>query len=96
MAFENTSEFWNPKRRGSPICYNSEAAKTLIPILMIRTGLALAGKSKAELKEGLKAAIGKGELPAIEPSAMAHMQSKGKGSLTARRKNYGRRQEWRR
>jgi hypothetical protein len=74
-AFENSPEFWNPKRRG-PVCYNPQAAKTLIPILMIRTRLALAGKSKAEMKEGLKAAIQKGELPAIEPSAMAYMMSK--------------------
>jgi hypothetical protein len=43
---------------------------------MIRTRLALAGKSKAEIKEGLKAAIEKGELPAIEPSGMSFMLSK--------------------
>jgi hypothetical protein len=74
-AFENSPEFWNPKRRG-PVCYNPQAAKTLIPILMIRTRLALAGKSKAEMKEGVKAAIAKGELPALEPGAMAFMYSK--------------------
>ncbi len=74
-AFENSPEFWNPKRRG-PVCYNPQAAKTLIPILMIRTKLALAGKSKAEMKQGVQAAIEKGELPALEPSAMAYMYSK--------------------
>jgi hypothetical protein len=74
-AFENSPEFWNPKRRG-PVCYNPQAAKTLIPILMIRTKLALAGKSKAEMKEGVKAAIEKGEVPDLEPSAMAYMYSK--------------------
>src|SRR5271169_3585680 len=63
-AFEKSPEFWNPKRRG-PVCYNPQAAKTLVPILLIRTKLALAGKSKAEMKEGLKAAIEKGELPAL-------------------------------
>jgi hypothetical protein len=73
--FDNSPEFWNPKRRG-PVCYNPEAAKTLIPILLIRTKLALAGKSKAEMKEGLKDATEKGELPALEPSAMAYMYSK--------------------
>jgi hypothetical protein len=72
----DTPEFWNPKRRG-PICFNQEAAKTLVPLLMIRTRLALAGKSKAEIKEGLKAAIDKGELPAIEPSGMSYMLAKG-------------------
>jgi hypothetical protein len=73
--FENSPEFWNPVRRG-PVCYNPQAARTLIPILLIRTRLALAGKSKAEMKEGLKAAIAKGELPALEPSSMAYMLSK--------------------
>jgi hypothetical protein len=71
----DSPEFWNPKRRG-PICFNREAAKTLVPLLMIRTRLALAGRSKAEIKEGLKAAIDKGELPAIEPSGMSYMLSK--------------------
>ena len=73
--FDNSSEFWNPKRRG-PVCYNPQAAKTVVPLVMIRTRLALAGKSKAEMKEGLKAAIEKGELPAIEPSGMSFMLSK--------------------
>src|SRR5215469_4030049 len=73
--FENSPEFWNPKRRG-PVCCNPQAARTLVPILMIRTRLALAGKSKAEMKEGLDAAIEKGELPALEPGAMADMYSK--------------------
>jgi hypothetical protein len=48
----------------------------LLPILVIRTRLALAGKSKAEMKEGMKAAIQKGELPALEPDGMAYMLSK--------------------
>jgi len=74
-AFEDTPEFWNPRRRG-PVCYNVEAAKTMVPLLMIRTRLALAGKAKAEIKEGLKAAIEKGELPAIEPGGMSYMMSK--------------------
>ncbi len=29
--FENSPEFWNPKRRG-PVCYNPAAARTLLPI----------------------------------------------------------------
>jgi hypothetical protein len=73
--FENSPEFWNPKRRG-PVCYNPQAAKTLLPITLIRTKLALAGKSKAEMNEGMKATIEKGELPALEPGSMAYMLSK--------------------
>jgi hypothetical protein len=72
---DSSHEFWNPKRRG-PVCYNPQAAKTLLPITLIRTKLALAGKSKVEMNEGMKAAIEKGELPALEPGAMAYMQSK--------------------
>jgi len=81
-AFENTPEFWNPRRRG-PVCFNPEAAKTMVPLLMIRTRLALAGKSKLEMKEGLKAAVEKGELPAIEPGGMSYMMSK-QGHLSDR------------
>jgi hypothetical protein len=73
--FGNSPEFWNPKRRG-PVCYNPQAARTLLPILLIRTRLALAGKSKAEMNEGMKEAIENGELPALEPGGMAYMLSK--------------------
>jgi hypothetical protein len=79
--FDNSPEFWNPKRRG-PVCYNQQAAKTLIPILLIRTKLALAGKSKAEMNEGMKAAIEKGN---CRPSSLARWPicSRSKDSLTA-------------
>ena len=80
--FDNSPEFWNPKRRG-PVCYNPQAAKTMLPITLIRTELALAGKSKAEMNEGMKTAIEKGKLPALEPGAMAYMQSK-QGFLNSR------------
>src|SRR5271169_1038100 len=80
--FEKSPEFWNPKRRG-PVCYNPQAARTMLPILLTRTRLALAGKSKAEMNEGMKAATEKGELPAIEPGGMAYMQSK-QGFLNSR------------
>jgi len=73
--FENSPEFWNPKRLG-PVCYNPQAARTVLPITLIRTRLALGGKSKAEMSEGMKAAIENGELPALEPGAMAYMLSK--------------------
>jgi hypothetical protein len=73
--FENSPEFWNPKRLG-PVCYNPQAAKTVLPITLIRTRLALGGKSKGEMSEGMRAAIENGELPALEPGAMAYMLSK--------------------
>jgi hypothetical protein len=68
-------EFWNPKNR-SPICYNPQAARTILPITYMRTKLALAGKSKAEIKDSMKTAVEKKELPALEPGAMCYMMSK--------------------
>ena len=68
-------EFWNPKNR-SPICYNPQAARTILPITYMRTRLALAGKSKAEIKDSMKTAVEKKELPALEPGAMCYMMSK--------------------
>jgi hypothetical protein len=69
------AEFWNPKKRGS-ICYNPQAARSVLPITYLRTKLVLAGKSKDEIKEGMKAAVEKKELPALEPGAMCYMMSK--------------------
>jgi hypothetical protein len=37
--FDNSPEFWNPRRRG-PVCYNPQAARTVLPITLIRTHLA--------------------------------------------------------
>ena len=36
-------EFWNPKARG-PICFNPPAARTFVPIFLMKTKLVLAGK----------------------------------------------------
>ena len=71
----DSPEFWNPKNR-SPICLNPPAARTVLPITLMRTKLVLAGKSKEEVKETIKAAIGKKELPELEAGAMSYMMSK--------------------
>ena len=68
-------EFWNPKNRG-PACYNPQAARSVLPIDLMRTNFALAGQSKEEIHESMKAAIAKGELPAVELGAMIYMLSK--------------------
>jgi hypothetical protein len=73
-AFDNP-EFWNPKNR-SAICLNPPAARTVLPITYMRTKLVLAGKSKAEVKESIRTAIEKKELPALETGAMSYMMSK--------------------
>jgi len=68
-------QFWNPKIR-SPICFNAAAARTYLPIMLIRTKLALAGKSKDEIFRSVESALDKKELPALEPAAMCYMMSK--------------------
>ena len=73
---ENAPEFWNPKIRG-PICFNPPAARSVLPTTNKRTEMALAGRTKAEIIEGNKAAFEKGELPPLEPGAMSYMLSKG-------------------
>jgi len=71
----DSPEFWSPKTRG-PLCFNPPAARTVLPITLMRTKLVLAGKSKAEVKEGMKTAIEKKELPELEAGAMSYMMSK--------------------
>ena len=71
----DSPEFWNPKNR-SPICLNPPAARTVLPITLMRTKLVLAGKSKDEVRESIKAAIEKKELPELEAGAMSYMMSK--------------------
>ena len=71
----DSPEFWNPKNR-SPICFNPPAARTVLPITLMRTKLILAGKSKDEVKESMRAAFEKKELPVLEVGAMCYMMSK--------------------
>ncbi len=68
-------DFWNPKVR-SPICFNPAAARSLVPIFLMKTKLVLAGKSKAEIVQTIASALDKKELPALEPGAMCYMMSK--------------------
>lgn len=68
-------EFWNPKVRAAE-CINAPAVRSVLPYNFKRTDLVLAGKSKAEIIEGLKTAIDKKELPAVEPGTVSYMMSK--------------------
>jgi hypothetical protein len=69
------TDFWNPSIR-APICFNAAAAKTFLPIFLMKTKLVLAGKSKAEILAATNAALDKKELPALDPGAMCYMMSK--------------------
>jgi hypothetical protein len=68
-------DFWNPKLR-APICFNPPGARSYLPLIIKRTELVLAARSKAQMLEDIKAAADKKELPAMEPGAMCYMLSK--------------------
>ncbi len=68
-------DFWNPKLR-APICFNPAAARTYLPLTLKKTDWALAGQSKAQIFDSLRAAFDKNELTASEPGAMCYMLSK--------------------
>ena len=75
MSPSDSPGFWNPKIRG-PICFNPPAARSVLPTTYKRTEMVLAGRTKAEIIEGNKAAFEKGELPPLEAGAMSYMMSK--------------------
>ncbi|MGC1521444.1 MAG: hypothetical protein WA803_07890 [Steroidobacteraceae bacterium] len=68
-------EFWNPKMRG-PICFNPQAAQSVLPFTYKRTEMVLAGLSKAQMIARLKEAIARKEMPALAPGAMSYMLSR--------------------
>jgi hypothetical protein len=68
-------EFWNPKLR-VPVCFNSPGARFNIPLTIKRTEWILAGRSKAQMFEGIKAAFDRKEMPLLESGAMCYMLSK--------------------
>jgi hypothetical protein len=67
--------FWNPKIRG-PDCFNAAAAKSYLPVALLKTQLALASKSQAEIDEAIRKAFAEKKLPQLEPGAMCYMMSK--------------------
>jgi hypothetical protein len=69
------AEFWNSKMR-APHCFNQAAAKTFLPIYLMKTKLVLSGKSKAQILAATTSALNKGELPALAPGAMCYMMAK--------------------
>src|SRR5208282_2571195 len=71
----DASDFWNPKMR-APTCYNPAAAASFLPIFLMKTKLALAGKSKAEIGAATVSGLEKKELPSLAPGAMCYMMSK--------------------
>jgi hypothetical protein len=67
--------FWNPKQRG-PICFNPAAVRSYMPQTIMKTESILAGRSKTQMSEDIKAALDKKKLPPMESGAMCYMMSK--------------------
>jgi hypothetical protein len=68
-------EFWNSKVRAAD-CLNPQAARSILPIVYLRTRMVLAGRSRAEIVSAVKAAFEKKELPSLQSGAMSYMMSK--------------------
>ncbi len=58
------------------MCLNAAAAKTYLPNTILRTNLVLAGRSKDQIFEAIKAAFESKQLRAPESGAMCYMMSK--------------------
>lgn len=71
----NSTEFWNPKIR-VPQCFNPAAAQSILPLTIDRTDMVLAGLSKAQMIDRIKAGFDNKELPAPGPGAMSYMMSR--------------------
>jgi len=71
----DSAEFWNPKIR-VPECFNPAAARSILPLMFKRTEMVLAGLSKAQMIDSIKAGFDNKELPAPEPGAMCYMMSR--------------------
>jgi hypothetical protein len=77
-SWANTTDdpqFWNPQIR-APHCFNPPAAKTVLPIYLMKSRLVLAGKGRAEIATAIASALAKKELPALAPATMVYMMSK--------------------
>jgi hypothetical protein len=64
-------DFWSPNLR-APICYNAAASRTVLQYTLDRTKLALAGLSRTQIYDRIKAM----PLPTPEPGSMSYMLSK--------------------
>jgi putative zinc finger protein len=71
----NSAEFWNPRIR-VPECFNPAAARSILPLTFKRTDMVLAGLSKVQMIDSIKAGFDDKELPAPEPGAMCYMMSR--------------------
>lgn len=67
--------FWNPKIRG-PICVNPPAARSYLPIVLMKAKLVLEGKTRTDIAQAVTSALHEKRLPALEAGAMSYMMSR--------------------
>ena len=74
-AGADAPDFWNPKVR-SPFCLNAPAVETYLPLTILKTKLAMEGKSKPQVVAAIQAALEEKTLAPIARGAMCYMMSK--------------------
>jgi hypothetical protein len=74
-AATDDPEFWNPNIR-APICFNSMARNSVVSTYLLKTRLALARKSRAEISRAVAGAFERKEVSGPEHGAMCYMMSK--------------------
>ncbi len=74
-SWDGAPQFWNPKVRG-PECLNAAATRFYLPIVLMKTRLALAGKSQAQIGEAVQGAFEQKRLEPPGVGAMSYMMSK--------------------
>ena len=67
--------FWNPRLR-APICFNPQAARSVLSTYLTRTTWAMAGTPQAEIVKRTQAAIAAGEIRPPEIGALTYMMAK--------------------
>ena len=72
----NDPEFWNPKVR-APHCFNAAAGRSVVPMYLKRTELVLAGLTREQVLERMKAAVAQKVFAVPETGSMCYMLSKG-------------------
>jgi hypothetical protein len=68
-------EFWNPKER-SPICFNQQGARSVLPVFLKRTTWALAGLTKAQIVERTRSEMASGKIRAPETGTLTFMMAR--------------------
>ena len=75
MAAFDWPEFWNPKVRAAD-CMNPQAARSLVPLALLRSRMVMAGHSRNEILLAVRSAFENGQVPMLETGAIDYMMSK--------------------